>query len=144
MNHITATATAEGVMGRIQPARNIRADIAFAIPIIRSLCDVDLGGACAVKDCELIAVQAIEDNESVIYRAGKLCRCGRWTLIKTGSRVNGALTNAARIGPETLRKLKDARASSLAIEVDRVMLDDQSRLLAAADAARIAVVGFTL
>ncbi len=144
MSGDNGSAATDGVMSRTRPARNIQADIAFSVPIIRRLCDVDFGGAFAVKDCELIAVQAIEDNEAVIRRAGQLCRCGRWTLVKTGSRTDGARAEAATVGPETIQHLKDARASCLAVETGRVMLADRSRLLAAADAACIAVVGFSL
>ena len=134
----------EGVMTGSQPGKKIRADIDFSVPIIRRLCEINFGGALAVKDHELIAVQAIEDNESIIRRAGELCRCGRWTLIKTGERSEGARPADAIVGPKTIQQLKNAGASCLAVEAGRVMMSDRLRLLSAADAAGIAVVGLTL
>ncbi len=43
---------------------------------------LDIGQSVAVKEQEVIAVEAIEGTDRMIERAGQLCRHGGWVLVK--------------------------------------------------------------
>ena len=59
------------------------ADFTEAYRAVRWLMgDLDIGQSIAVKDREIIAVEAIEGTDRMIARAGDLCRRGAWTLVK--------------------------------------------------------------
>lgn len=130
-----------GVMTRHHPTASQEADIEFALPIIRQLNDLDIGQSIAVKDREVIAVEAMEGTDQMIERAGDLCRVGGWTLIKTAKCDQDMRFDVPTVGPATIEQLKHHRATTLAVEVGRVILLDKPQFLAAADQAGIAVVG---
>jgi len=50
----------EGVMTRCQPSRQVLEDIEFGWEIVKRMGDLDIGQAIAVKEREVIAVEAIE------------------------------------------------------------------------------------
>ncbi|MHC4362787.1 MAG: LpxI family protein [Planctomycetota bacterium] len=74
---------AAGAMTRHQPSSSVRSDIDFGWHIVKKLGELDIGQAIAVKEREVIAVEAIEGTAEMIRRAGQLCRSGGWALIKT-------------------------------------------------------------
>ncbi len=132
-----------GPMTRARLGDVLAADIAFALPIIRRLGDLDIGQSLAVKDREIIAVEALEGTDAMIRRAGELCRSGKWALVKVSKPTQDMRFDVPTVGMETIRHLHAARAACLAVEVGKVILLDKPRLLAEADRCGIAVVGVT-
>lgn len=130
-----------GPMTRTRPGDALAADIAFALPIIRRLGDLDIGQSLAVKDREIIAVEALEGTDAMIRRAGELCRSGKWALVKVSKPTQDMRFDVPTVGIETITYLHAARAACLAVEVGKVILLDKPRLLAEADRRGIAVVG---
>ena len=68
-----------GVMTKTIPGGAINNDIEFGWPIARKMGELDIGQAIAVKEREVIAVEAIEGTAKMIERVGKLCPAGGWT-----------------------------------------------------------------
>lgn len=134
----------EGVMTRTQLSAACREDIAFGLPIIRRLGDLDIGQALVVKHHRLVAVEAIEGTDLMIQRASQLSPEGRWTLIKTANPNQDMRFDVPTVGLATIDMLHKAGASCLAVEAGRVILLDKPALLEAADQAGITVVGFDL
>ena len=130
-----------GVLTRRQPTAEQRADIDFALPVVRRLGELDIGQAMAVKEREVIAVEAIEGTDAMIQRAGQLCKSGGWVLVKAGKPGQDMRFDVPTLGIRTIEALKIARASCIAVEAGKVILLDKPDLLAAADAAGIALVG---
>jgi DUF1009 family protein len=131
----------EGVMTRRRPTEADEADIRFALPIVARMGELDVGQAVAVKDREIIAVEAIEGTDRMIERAGELCRRGRWLLVKIAKPQQDMRFDVPTVGPTTIENLQRCGGRCLAVEAGRTILLDKPDLLAAADRAGIAVVG---
>ncbi len=73
----------QGPMTNTKPSLLVQGDIEFGWDIVKKLGELDIGQAVAVKEKEVIAVEAIEGTAKMIERAGRYCKAGGWTLIKT-------------------------------------------------------------
>ncbi|MDH3585289.1 MAG: UDP-2,3-diacylglucosamine diphosphatase LpxI, partial [Phycisphaerae bacterium] len=71
-----------GPMTRQRPSGAQQKDIDFALPIIQQIGRLDIGQAITVRECEVIAVEAVEGTDRLIDRTGQLCPRGGWTLVK--------------------------------------------------------------
>ena len=131
----------EGVMTKREPTASEAADIAFGLPIVLRMGELDVGQSIAVKEREVIAVEAIEGTDKMIKRAGELCANGKWVLIKTAKPKQDMRFDVPTVGLATIENLKACGGSCLAVEAGKVILLDRPALLAAADKAGIAVVG---
>lgn len=130
-----------GVLGSVQPAASQRADIDFAWPLVQGSSELHIGQALAVKEGDVIAVEAVEGTAAMIRRAGDLCPSGGWTLLKTSPSDQDRRTDVPSIGVDTIDQMKAAGGSCVAVGSGRVILLDRPAVLAAADAQGIAVVG---
>lgn len=134
---------ASGVLTRRSPSAAEEADITFGWPLVRRLNELDIGQAIAVKDCDVIAVEAIEGTDRMVKRAGELCRAGRWTLIKIAKADQDMRFDVPTVGPRTIENLHDAGGACLVVEVGRVILAEKDQLIELADRYGIAIVGRT-
>ncbi len=136
-DHLAST----GVMGRVEPAAPHRADIDFGWPLLTQTVELDIGQSIAVRDRDVIAVEAVEGTDRMIERAGELCRAKGWTLLKTAKRDHDRRADVPVVGVETIERLAQCRAGCLALGAGRVILIDKPKVLEAADRAGIAVLG---
>lgn len=130
-----------GILTRTRPTSSQMADIQFALPIVARMGDLDVGQSVAVKDREIIAVEAMEGTDAMIRRAGDLCRRGKWTLLKVAKPQQDMRFDVPTVGLLTIENLHAAGATCLAVEAGKVILLDKPKLLEAADEAGVAVVG---
>jgi UDP-2,3-diacylglucosamine hydrolase len=130
-----------GTMGRVQPSAQAQADIAFGWPLLTQTVELDIGQSMAVRDRDVIAVEAVEGTDAMIERAGALCRAKGWTLVKTSKRDHDMRADVPAIGVDTIERLAQHRARCVAVGVGRVILIEKPKVLEAADRAGIAVVG---
>lgn len=131
----------EGLMTRTTLPRGAEADVEFGYRIARSSAELDIGQSIAVKERDIIAVEAIEGTDRMIARAGELCRTGGWTLIKVARPSQDMRFDVPCVGPDTLRALKSARAACLVVEAGKTIILDKPQTLALADELGIAVFG---
>lgn len=131
----------EGVMTRTQPSASVRADIEFGWPMVLEIGRLDIGQAIAVREREIIAVEAIEGTAEMIERAGVLCKKGGWTLLKAAKPNQDMRFDVPCVGPDTIESLKRHKAACLAVEKKRTLIIDKPDTLALADKLGIAVVG---
>ncbi len=117
------------------------ADLAFGLPLVRELGRLDIGQAIAVKDKDIIAVEAIEGTDRMIERAGDLCPGGGWLLIKLGKPNQDMRFDVPTIGPNTIEKLAKHKAGGLAIEAGKTLIIEREKTLQLAKANGIPVVG---
>lgn len=130
-----------GPMTRRQPTPAQRAAIDFARPLVQRLGELDIGQSIAVAEGEVLAIEAIEGTDALIRRAGSLCKAGGWVLVKMAKPNQDVRFDLPTVGLQTIAELKAARAGCLALEAGKVILLDKPQVLAAADAAGIAVFG---
>ena len=133
----------EGVLTSRQPSTGQLKDLEFGWKLAKELGRLDIGQAIAVKETEVIAVEAIEGTDRMIERAGRLCRSGGWTLIKVAKPSQDMRFDVPTVGPETIENLKRNGAGMLAVEAGKTLLIDHEQMILAADRAGIVVVGQT-
>ncbi len=131
----------EGTLGKTQPSDRIQKDIAFGWDIVKRMGDLDIGQAIAVKEREVIAVEAIEGTDEMIVRAGGLCRAGGWVLIKCAKPDQDMRFDVPTIGPGTIENLHTHKAAAVCIEAGKTLIVDKEQTLQLADKYNIAVFG---
>ena len=131
----------EGLMTRTAVPRSAEGDVEFGWRIARASADLDIGQSVAVKERDIIAVEAVEGTDAMIERAGQLCRVGGWTLVKVARPKQDMRFDVPAVGPNTLRNLKEAHCCCLVVEAGRTLLVDKPVTLALADKLGIAVLG---
>lgn len=129
----------EGVLTRGQPSDKQRRDGDFGWRLAKELGRLDIGQSIAVKETEVIAVEAIEGTDRLIDRAGELCASGGWTLIKVSKPNQDMRFDVPTVGPDTIAKLKARGAKQLVIEAGKTLIVDRPGLIATADKAGIVV-----
>ncbi|MBN2593645.1 MAG: UDP-2,3-diacylglucosamine diphosphatase LpxI [Sedimentisphaerales bacterium] len=131
----------EGVMTGKRVRPSVESDIEFGWNIVKKLGELDIGQAIAVKEKEVIAVEAIEGTAAMIERAGRLCRSGGWTLIKVSKPQQDMRFDVPCIGPDTIRSLAQNGGKYLVVEADKTIIIDKSETIKLADKLGIAMLG---
>ena len=119
----------------------VLADADFAWPLIKQIGALDIGQSIAVKEKEVIAIEAIEGTDRCIARAGELCPQGGWTLVKVAKPDQDMRFDVPAIGPQTIENLHQARARGLVVEAGKTLLLEREKTLALAAKYKIAVIG---
>jgi len=130
-----------GLMTQTKLPPSVEGDIEFGWEIVKKLSELDIGQAIAVKEKEVIAVEAIEGTAAMIERAGALCRSGGWTLIKTSKPQQDMRFDVPCVGPETISRLAENGGRCLVVEADKTIIIDKPDTLKLADKLGIAILG---
>lgn len=139
--HIPDHLAIAGVMTKTQPTEEQRGDQAFGWPVLMQLNVLEIGQAIAVRHRDVIAVEAVEGTDAMIARAGELSRGGGWTLLKGAGESKDLRFDVPTVGVQTIANLKAAGAGAVFLDTGRVILINRPEVIAAADAAGIALVG---
>ncbi|MCK6457299.1 MAG: UDP-2,3-diacylglucosamine diphosphatase LpxI [Phycisphaerae bacterium] len=132
-----------GVLTRRRPTPAQGDDVALGWRIAREMGRLDVGQSVAVKDKDIIAVEAIEGTARLIARCGELCPAGGWTLVKTAKPNQDPRFDVPTVGPATIEQMAAAGGAVLVIEGDKTLMLDRDRMIEAADRAGIVIVGRT-
>jgi len=131
----------EGPMTGHGPGASVAGDIEFGWPIVRKMAEMDIGQAIAVREREVIAVEAIEGTAEMIERAGRLCKAGGWTLLKAAKAHQDMRFDVPCVGPDTIRSLAANGGKCLVLEAGRTIIIDKPETLELADRMGIRVIG---
>jgi DUF1009 family protein len=131
----------EGVMTSKQTPVSIEHDIEFGWKIVKKLGELDIGQAIAVKEREVIAVEALEGTAAMIKRAGRLCRSGGWTLIKVSKPQQDMRFDVPCVGPDTIRSLAENGGKYLVVEAEKTIIIDKPETIKLANKLGITVLG---
>lgn len=130
-----------GVMTEKHPTPEQRADINFAWPLLVQTLKLDIGQAVAVRDRDIVAVEAVEGTDRMIERAGQICRTPGWTICKGARAGHDRRSDVPTVGVKTIENLYQAGARCLALAAGDVIMIDKDDVLRLADELGIAVVG---
>jgi DUF1009 family protein len=130
-----------GVMTKRPPSTSIEDDIEFGWPIVKKLGELDIGQAIAVKEREVIAVEAIEGTAEMIKRAGQFCKSGSWTLIKTSKPDQDMRFDVPCVGPDTISSLAKYGGKCLVVEAGKTIIIDKPETIELADKLGITILG---
>jgi DUF1009 family protein len=147
-----------GVLTKRAPDEQEQKDIAYGRTVARAIAGYDLGQTVVIAGQACVAVEAMEGTDATIERAGQLFR----TLdAEDSARENGKEATTLRraltvvkvakpnqdmrfdvpvVGVPTIRAMQSAGATCLALEAGRTLMFDPAAIMAAADAAGIAIV----
>lgn len=130
-----------GVLTRTQPTASQAGDADFGWRIAKEMGRLDIGQSVAVKEREVIAVEAIEGTDDMIRRAGSLCRRGGWTLVKVAKPNQDMRFDVPTVGVNTIENMHAHGARMLVVEAGRTLMVDRPQVIAAADRLGIVIVG---
>jgi DUF1009 family protein len=130
-----------GMMTTAHLRSSIEGDIEFGWEIVKKLGELDIGQAVAVKEKEVIAIEAIEGTAAMIERAGRYCKSGGWTLIKASKPQQDMRFDVPCVGPDTIRSLAENGAICLVVEADKTIIIDKSQTIKLANQLGISIVG---
>jgi DUF1009 family protein len=130
-----------GVMTKNRPGRRVEEDIEFGWPLAKKLGELDIGQAIAVREKEVIAVEAIEGTAEMVQRAGQHCKAGGWTLIKTSKPNQDMRFDVPCVGPETIRDLAAGGGKYLVVEAGKTIIIDKPQTIELANELGICVIG---
>ena len=131
----------EGVLTSRQPSAAQLKDLEFGWKLAKEMGRLDIGQSVAIKETEVIAVEAIEGTDRMIERAGQLCKSGGWTLIKVAKPNQDLRFDVPTVGTGTIDNLRRNGAAMLVVEAAQTLMIDRQALLAEADRAGIVVIG---
>ncbi len=132
----------EGLMTTCVPGAGVDKDIEFGWAIVKQIGELDIGQSVAVKEREIIAVEAIEGTAKMIERAGQLCEKGGWTLIKAAKPNQDMRFDVPCVGPDTIKSLAENGGKCLVVEKDKTIVIDKPETIELANQLGIAVVGY--
>lgn len=142
--HIQEQLAGNGTLGNVQPTLKQSTDIAFGWPLLTKTAALHIGQSIAVRDGDVIAVEAIEGTQALIDRAGTLCKKNGWTLLKTAADDHDMRADVPSIGVKTIEQVARAGCRCIAVGTNKVILLDSPQVIAAANSAGIALVGVAL
>ncbi len=131
-----------GVLTRRPPSAEEQADFEFGYRIADEVAGLDIGQTIAVKSAAVVAVEAMEGTDAVIARAGQLAGAGA-RIIKVAKPNQDMRFDVPVVGVSTIDAMHAAGATALSVDAGRTLMIDGDRIVAAADAAGITIVGRT-
>ncbi len=130
-----------GPITKRKPDSDERTNIEYGQKIAHALASLDLGQSVAIADKACVALEAMEGTDAMLRRAASLVEGKSLTLVKASSRRRHLLFDVPVVGPGTIATMVETGTTALAVDAGRTLLLDRDEFLAAANAAKIAVVG---
>jgi DUF1009 family protein len=140
IKYCTEAMADEGLMTKRSPSRLILDDIDFGWPMAMKIAELDIGQSLAVREKDIIAVEAIEGTDAMIERAGKLVR-GDWSLIKVAQPHQDMRFDVPTVGPGTIENLHRNHAAALVIQAGKTIMIEKEKMIELADRYGIAIIG---
>jgi len=139
-----------GVLTARLPDASERADMEYGLRVARGIAGFDLGQTVVVAAGACVAVEAMEGTDATILRAGEIFKTldgnestlqRRLTVVKVAKPNQDLRFDVPVVGVPTIAAMHSAGATCLCVEAGRTLLFDREAMVAAADAAGIAIVG---
>lgn len=139
--HIPEHLASPGVMTRRKPSSGQQADIELGWPLLREILRLDIGQSIAVREADVIAVEAIEGTDRMIKRVGEMTRGASWTLIKSARAGHDRRSDVPTIGPRTIELMHECGGRCIALGAGDVIIIDKPATLELADRKGISIIG---
>ena len=141
----------EGRIGGPEPTEELLATGAWALELARHAGQLDLGQAVVVSGRRVSAVEGSAGTDALLRRV-RLCRRrglvadGQSPLVFAKAAKPGQphAVDLPAIGPVTVKNARKAGVALIAVQAGASLLVERRKLAAAADAARLPVVGIAV
>ncbi len=117
-----------GVLTERKPTQEEQADLDFGFTMAKEIGRLDIGQTVVVKNCAVMAVEAIEGTDACIRRGGELGR-GDVRVVKVAKPNQDMRFDVPTVGPNTLESMFAAGATALAMEAGKTLLVDRQTVL---------------
>jgi len=131
-----------GVLTKSRPNKKQIQDIEFGWQNARAIGRLDIGQCVVVRNCSVVAVEAIEGTDAAILRGGKLAK-EKVVVVKVKKPGQDFRFDLPATGLATLKTLKSVKGAVLAVEAGQSILFDREEMIDEANKAGIVVVGVT-
>ncbi len=129
-----------GVITRKKPNKNQRLDIEFGWQNARAIGKLDIGQCVVVRNCTVLAVEAIEGTDATILRGGTLAK-EQAVVVKVKKPGQDFRFDLPATGLTTIRSLQQVQGAVLAVEAGQTLLFDRELMIEEANKAGIVIVG---
>jgi hypothetical protein len=138
-----------GVLTKRAPSEYERKNIAYGRATARHLAQFDIGQTVIIAEAACVAVEAMEGTDATIERAGQIMASlesdpstlsRALTVIKIAKPNQDMRFDVPVVGINTIEVMRKAGATCLALDAGKCLLLDGKAIIAAADAAEVAVV----
>jgi hypothetical protein len=129
----------KGILTRLLPDERILKDIEFGKLIAKKVAGMDIGQSVVVKDKTVLAVESIEGTDEAIRRGARYGKDGI-VVIKVTKPKQDMRFDVPVIGPDTIKLLREVKASCLAIEAEKTLIIDKEETLKLANESNITII----
>jgi UDP-2,3-diacylglucosamine hydrolase len=140
-----------GVLTTRSPNEEELRNIQYGRSVAGAIAGFDIGQTVVIAGQACVAVEAMEGTDAAIERAGILMQSlaeegdastlrRDLTVVKLAKPRQDMRFDVPVVGVQTIEKMKNARATCLAIEAGRTLVFDQDTVRIMADAAKIAIL----
>ncbi|MCK5515974.1 MAG: UDP-2,3-diacylglucosamine diphosphatase LpxI [Desulfobulbaceae bacterium] len=131
-----------GVLTKTKPTKAQIKDIEFGWRNARAIGELDIGQCVVVRDCAVVAVEAMEGTDATILRGGELAK-EKAVVVKVRKPGQDFRFDLPATGVTTLETLKKVKGAVLAVEAGESILFDREKMIDEANKSGIVVVGVT-
>ena len=131
----------KGTLTRRAPTVEELEDIDFGMGIAKQMGGLDIGQTVVVQGKAIVAIEAMEGTDQCILRGGRITH-ERAVVVKAAKPGQDSRFDVPVIGPRTIKTMKNASASCLAIEAGKTIIIDRDQTVALANRFSITIVGF--
>jgi DUF1009 family protein len=122
-----------GLLSRRAPTESEAADIELGFKIAKTTSALDIGQTVVVREGTVLAVEAFEGTDDTIRRAGRLSKSGS-VVVKVAKPGHDMRFDIPVIGLHTMKVLRKAKASALALEAGRAIILEREQVIEQANA----------
>ena len=117
-------------------------DVALGFRTAKATSALNIGQTVVVQNGVILAVEGFEGTDKTIARAGKLGSGGR-VVVKVAKEGHDMRFDIPVIGTRTVKTMRGAGVTVLAVEAERTILLDRTAVIQAADQAGITITAVT-
>ncbi len=131
-----------GILTKKKLSTAQRQDVVFGWQNARAIGKLDIGQCVVVRDCTVLAVEAIEGTDAAILRGGMLAK-EKAVVVKVRKPGQDFRFDLPATGLATIKTLQQVKGAVLAVEAGQSLLFDREKMVEEANKSGIVVVGVT-
>lgn len=131
-----------GAMTRRRPDKREMGEIQYGMRVANALSGFDVGQSVAICERACVALEAMEGTDAMLRRAAGLVNGRSLTLVKAARRREHLLFDVPVLGLSSVPVMAETGTTVVAVEAGRTLLLDKAEMLAAANEAGIALLGW--
>jgi len=129
-----------GVITKKKPTKKQLQDIEFGWHNARAIGELDIGQCVVIRNCTVLAVEAIDGTDATILRGGALAK-EKAVVVKVRKPGQDFRFDLPATGLTTIKSLRSVKGAVLAVEAGQSLLFDKELMIEEANKAGIVVVG---